>query len=689
MPSNPYLSHVGSHHAAHLDRNQTRQLIHQGEQEASLVWLVAAVNRVWYWTQGHPYFTLILCQTIWQRLYENKPDEIPYVYARNVEEAVAYLLAESQTHFFEPGWTDLSPTEQVIITSMAQIKARIITADQLVDMLQGSGVRLRLDELQIAPERLVERNMVSLTNDTYEFRVPLWLHWIRANHAQAPVKEEIARLSALPEQLFQRGQHFYRFKQLELAENHLRQALKLDPRHFNVNRLLARILRIRDELDESVEILERLYQQQPDVIKEELVETLLLQAEQETEAAQISTYNRILTIEPAHPTVTERQQIISEIQAQRHLAIQHEDNDEWDSAIAIYQTLSETYPEQQEWSNRLKQAQIRVNLAHRYKGALDTLQTGRSTSAQRLLANVIAEQPTYKEAARYLLQATTGIDVVELQQENQQLQATLNNLQAKVQQLEGQGITKTELEPEQPLELGEALAVHNPLNHLRVLWWLFLTPQGINTHQSEYGAKSLHPVAQWVASTLTWLPLFLPTLAIATGKWSTITDAFLLNGYRWLSGGIVLAWLFTGWFGAHKKEEDGSVNIAEAITLIIALLAAGGIAGQMGLIIGLLIALPITLIVIYAMNGSLALIMANTTALITTIIVGLLVTQGVTSKVALVIGTIMMSIWAMLTARRMDRSIKFGHASWLARLTFVMLLLAYAIIIWYGWLNGV
>ena len=261
-------------------------------------------------------------------------------------------------------------TEQVVITAIAEIEERIITADQLVDALQHSGVRLRLDELQIAPERLVERKVLSLTNDTYQFRVPLWLHWIRANHPQPPVKEEIARLNAMPEQLFQRGQHFYRFKQLTLAENHLRQALKLDPRHFNVNRLLAQILRIRQEFDEAIEILERLYQQEPDAIKQDLVETLLLQAEQQTEAARVTTYERILTIEPTHMVVTERQQAISEIQVQRHLAAQHEDNDEWDAAIAIYQALLETYPEQEEWSNRLKQAQIRVNLAQRYKGAL-------------------------------------------------------------------------------------------------------------------------------------------------------------------------------------------------------------------------------------------------------------------------------------------------------------------------------
>ena len=288
MLSNPYLINVPSHNAAHLDRNQMSQLVRQSQQEANLGWLVAAVNRVWHWTQGHPYFTQILCQIVWQKAHASQPNEMPYVYARDVEEAVTELLTE-QADLFEPVWADLSPTEQVIITAMAQIEERFITADELVDALQYSGVRLRLDELQLAPERLVERNVLSLINDTYRFRVPLWRHWIRANHSQPPVKEEIARLNALPDQLFQRGQHFYRFKQLEIAENHLRQALKLDPTHFNVNRLLAQILRIRDELDEALEIFERLYQQEPDAIKKDLVETLLLQAEQQTEAARVET----------------------------------------------------------------------------------------------------------------------------------------------------------------------------------------------------------------------------------------------------------------------------------------------------------------------------------------------------------------------------------------------------------------
>ena len=205
MPSNPYLINLPSHHAAHLDRQQTRQLICQSEQDASLVWLVAAVNRVWHWTQGHPYFTQLLCQIVWENAYANsQASDTPYVYAQDVEDAVQQLLTE-QADLFEPVWTDLSRTEQVIIRAMAEIEERIITADQLVDALQHSGVRLRLDELQLAPEQLVERNILALVNDTYRFRVPLWQHWIRANHPQPPVKEEIARLNALPDQLFQRG----------------------------------------------------------------------------------------------------------------------------------------------------------------------------------------------------------------------------------------------------------------------------------------------------------------------------------------------------------------------------------------------------------------------------------------------------------------------------------------------------
>ena len=108
MHSNPYLSHVASHRAAHLDRKQTSQLIRQSEQDATLVWLVAAVNRVWHWTQGHPYFTQILCQIVWQNAYANEPHERPYVYVEDVEEAVRQLLKE-QAALFEPVWADLSP----------------------------------------------------------------------------------------------------------------------------------------------------------------------------------------------------------------------------------------------------------------------------------------------------------------------------------------------------------------------------------------------------------------------------------------------------------------------------------------------------------------------------------------------------------------------------------------------------
>ncbi len=94
-----------------------------------------------------------------------------------------------------------------------------------------------------------------------------------------------------------------------------------------------------------------------------------------------------------------------------------EEEENWDAAIAIYQVLFREYPDEIELQARLENAQFQALLAQRYNEAIGALETGDAKGAQHSLAKVIGQQADYKEAARHLLRATTGSDVEALKAE--------------------------------------------------------------------------------------------------------------------------------------------------------------------------------------------------------------------------------------------------------------------------------
>jgi len=59
----------------------------------------------------------------------------------------------------------------------------------------------------------------------------------------------------------------------------------------------------------------------------------------------------------------------------------------------------------------------------------------------------------------------------------------------------------------------QQLSVLNPLDHLRLLWWIFVMPQQLKDYKAIYN-EEVKLVGQWLVSTLTWFPLFILTLTL-------------------------------------------------------------------------------------------------------------------------------------------------------------------------------
>ena len=454
-----------------LDRESAEAMIRQSEKEGSLTWSDAAVERMWELCQGHAFLTQLMCSVVFERMRDLLPSEAAQVERVQVDESVGEALDQG-ANAFHWVWGGLPPAERVVCAAMAEIKKDVITQEELIEKLNQSGVRLIVRELELAPDTLAEWELLSELDDGYRFTVPLFKRWVAKNRPLRRVKDELDRLDPLAEGLFQTGQHFYGIGQTGEAESQLRRSLEINPNHLKSKLLLGRIFVEGGRADEAAAVLEEAYQYDQGAARAELIKALLVLAgdagQEEQSRAQL--YEKILRIDKSQPLARERLAQIQqerrtrELQAKARLAEEkirvqdwkaaieiygeligddpdfpewhlrqgeavkghvatavfmaesYETDEEWSRAANVYEYLLEQYPELDDWDVRLKHVNDQEEIASKYRQALGALNTGDRVTAVNLLAEVIHSQPYFKESARYLLLAVTGVDVQVLQQ---------------------------------------------------------------------------------------------------------------------------------------------------------------------------------------------------------------------------------------------------------------------------------
>ena len=452
-----------------INKASTEALIRQSEKEDSLRWSNRAIEHLWEICQGHTYFTQLLCSVVFENAHADNPTETPEVDESNIDKAINEALQQG-SNSFNWIWNGLPPAERIVVSAMAEAKNKVITQEELIKILNRSGVRLIVRQLELAPEILVEWELLKQVDTGYSFVVPLLKHWVAKNRPLRRVKEELDRLDPLAERLFQTGQGFYSIHKLIEAENQVRQSLKINPNHLKSRLLLGRILFESNKADESVAVLEEAYKYDERAARSDLIKALLAVAESSEldESNRISIYQRIITIDKDQPLAKERlerilheqrlreleakaklaerkeaeedwkgaiqifEEILSEvpdnhdwqtrlenariqeIASLKTLAKSHESEEKWSSAAAIYESLLEQYPEQQEWEICLQKIREQEQLSTIYNQALGALKIGDNETATKLLSEVIYKQPDFKNSPQYLLYATKGIDVNQL-----------------------------------------------------------------------------------------------------------------------------------------------------------------------------------------------------------------------------------------------------------------------------------
>jgi tetratricopeptide (TPR) repeat protein len=415
-----------------LDPEAAKAVIRQSQRDG-FEWTDDAVNEVWALTHGHAYLTQLLCSVVWETAADLSEDGSVAIDASLVRGAIDEALQQG-AHAFHWIWDGLPPAERVVIAAMAEAPGPIINHEELVEILNRSGVRLIVRQLELAPETLVAWELLQREGDGYAFSVPLFRRWVSTNRPLRRVKDELDRLDPLAERLFQTGQDYYQLRDNEKAETQLRDALRINANHLKSRLLLGRMLLETDRADESVTVLEEAYAYDSRAARADLIGALLASADAKGEDQQVAIYSRVLVIDAVQPVAKTRLQQVEAAKRQRELALalkageEFEHTESWSAAADVYRKLLVEYPDHEDVLAFGERVERQMGLADRYAEALRMLEGGQSEIAQELLAQVIHIAPGYKEVARHLLRATTGVDVVELK-------ASLTTAETELQRL--------------------------------------------------------------------------------------------------------------------------------------------------------------------------------------------------------------------------------------------------------------
>jgi len=91
----------------------------------------------------------------------------------------------------------------------------------------------------------------------------------------------------------------------------------------------------------------------------------------------------------------------------------------------------------------------------------------------------------------------------------------------------------------------QQLSPWNPLDHLRLLWWVLVTPRWLKAYRETFGEKAERGVGKWLVSTLIWVPLSIPVLAMGLGILPNTEGDYSLSAYLLTIAVFVFGWVLT------------------------------------------------------------------------------------------------------------------------------------------------
>ncbi len=292
---------VQSHHVSLMELPDSLAIVRKSEQNQTLYWSDGGINRVSYWTQGHPYLTQLLCSEVWEAAYDQNPADPPRADAESVDQAVEATL-EQGANAFQWIWNGLPSTEKILMAALAGAGNLCVIPDQLRELLAQRGVNLSQRELNRSLALLIRWDLLRQDGCGYRYSIPLLQRWVAENKPPRRVKMELDNNKPMAEKLYKDAEEHFAAGELGQTEHLLRRALSINPRHIQGQILLGRVHLRKGNPAEAVAAMESAYAIDPAAAQDGLLAALLVNMDNQSEEnEQWQTVNRILRLKPNLP----------------------------------------------------------------------------------------------------------------------------------------------------------------------------------------------------------------------------------------------------------------------------------------------------------------------------------------------------------------------------------------------------
>jgi hypothetical protein len=148
-------------------------------------WDLACVTRLFELTNGHPYFTKLLCREVYRSAVAARDTEITLA---EVNTAVAKLASDLDLHHFAHFWMDGILAEADVAPSVELERRRLLIAAararrfgqpiHLDSILQHKDALLDAEKVKPYLDECVHREILREESDAYRFNLPLFEEWL-------------------------------------------------------------------------------------------------------------------------------------------------------------------------------------------------------------------------------------------------------------------------------------------------------------------------------------------------------------------------------------------------------------------------------------------------------------------------------------------------------------------------------
>ncbi len=217
--------------------------------EGTITYEPAAIEKISYFTSGHPYFTQLMCHELFSRCQKTGERTIT---ASDVADILGDVI-ERGTVNLKFVWDEASDLEKWLLAAMAQEEGASLK--RVHQMLKGQGLRSSDSDLNSAILHLRDKDVLDVDNG---FVIQLMKLWLQTNRPMDRVREELVQINPIADRYLEIGDEYRERGENQQAIQSYEQALAVQENNIRALQNIATIHSTQNSFEEAVKYFARI-----------------------------------------------------------------------------------------------------------------------------------------------------------------------------------------------------------------------------------------------------------------------------------------------------------------------------------------------------------------------------------------------------------------------------------------------